>query len=555
MKTKIRFTITVTIAILFAVSCKKNYPEPPQAESISLVSGNGQKGEEQKKLPEPVITMVKDQYGNAFEGATLTVTIKQGEGIVSPSNPKTGKDGKAIIEWILGKNNNNSQELLISAQNEEGKPLSGSPLTVSATAPPKPPEASSIEVISGLGQTGVVNQLLPLAIEVLVKDQYGAAFAGAELSFSVSEGSVTPANVQSDANGKASVQWTTGASTYTQSLTVNAVQSDGVTPVYGTPFNIQATVHAPTYLEIKPVTAPAKNGTAVNTFYPSQILALVKDEGGNALKDAKVTFSVEEGAVYPVGSDVGAAFATISTDSHGEAKVRWKFGPGYGTQSIKASVTAVNGEPLIATLNAIGMLGDADGNLYQTIKIGDQLWMAENLKTTKYNDGTEIPYISDGYEWKNNTSNPAYCWYYNYENEYKEDYGALYNWQVVNTNKLCPAGWRIPTDAEWTALTNALGGEGLAGGKLKEAGTAHWKSPNTGATNETGFKALPGGHRDYNGEFFGIINTEGSYGYWWSSTNENAETAWARIMYYNNASVLRHSSNKRNGYSVRCVKD
>jgi uncharacterized protein (TIGR02145 family) len=200
--------------------------------------------------------------------------------------------------------------------------------------------------------------------------------------------------------------------------------------------------------------------------------------------------------------------------------------------------------------NQTGTLTDKDGNTYKTVTIGTQTWMAENLKTTQYNDGTPIPLVTDANAWYN-LSTPGYCWYNNEEATYKATYGALYNWYTVNTGKLCPTGWHVPTDAEWTVLTDFLGGEAVAGGKLKEAGFTHWYDPNTSATNETGFTALPGGYRGGGGYFYGI----GYYGGWWSSTEGDADGAWGRYVYYSNSDVYRNYNDKLVGFSVRCVRD
>lgn len=142
---------------------------------------------------------------------------------------------------------------------------------------------------------------------------------------------------------------------------------------------------------------------------------------------------------------------------------------------------------------------DAGGNVYTTVIIGNQEWFTENLRTTKYNNGTPIPNITSNSEWGNLTTG-AYAWYDNDEATYKYAQGALYNWYAVETGNLCAAGWHVPTDAEWTTLTDYLGGASVAGGKLKATGTIEaetglWHDPNTGATNETGFTALPGGGR------------------------------------------------------------
>jgi len=192
---------------------------------------------------------------------------------------------------------------------------------------------------------------------------------------------------------------------------------------------------------------------------------------------------------------------------------------------------------------------DIEGNVYNTVIIGNQIWMKENLKTTRYNDGTEIPLVTDKTDWDALTT-PGYCWYQN-SDSIGTIYGALYNWYTVNTGKLCPRGWHVPLDEDWTILTSYLGGEDVAGGKLKESGTNLWESPNTGATNESGFTGLPGGYRNYNGNFDNIV----LFGYWWSATGNEAAYAWNRYMNYNYAIVYRYSRRKEIGYSVRCVKD
>jgi uncharacterized protein (TIGR02145 family) len=193
---------------------------------------------------------------------------------------------------------------------------------------------------------------------------------------------------------------------------------------------------------------------------------------------------------------------------------------------------------------------DKDGNVYTSVTIGTQVWMVENLKTTKYNDGTAIPNITDNTEWYNLTTG-AYCWYDNDASTYKLFYGALYNWYAVNTSKLCPTGWHIPTKAEWTELTAYLGGESVAGGKMKEIGTIHWNNPNNGATNESGLAGLPGGFRYDVGIYSGISND----GIWWSATEDNIHTAWFQGLYFEDSNAYMGTNDKYLGFSVRCVKD
>ena len=191
-----------------------------------------------------------------------------------------------------------------------------------------------------------------------------------------------------------------------------------------------------------------------------------------------------------------------------------------------------------------------DGVTYNTVQIGNQCWLKENLRTTKYNGNNSITNVTNSSTWKSTTSG-AYCCYSNNTSNCTT-YGALYNWYAVTTGKLCPSGWHVPSDAEWTTLVNYLGGEAVAGGKLKETGTTHWQSPNTGATNSSGFTALPGGYRDGSGGSFGNF---GNFGYWWSSTEKDGSSAWDRRLSSNGADVSRSNRNKRHGLSVRCLRD
>lgn len=192
---------------------------------------------------------------------------------------------------------------------------------------------------------------------------------------------------------------------------------------------------------------------------------------------------------------------------------------------------------------------DIDGNVYNTVTIDTQVWMVENLKVTKYLNSNPIPNINDSAQWSILTTG-AYCNYDNNES-YVTTYGRLYNWYAVNDSRnICPTGWHVPTDADWSNLTNFLGGENVAGAKLKETGTKHWRDPNAGATNETGFTALPGGSR-YNSTFVTLT----LYGFWWSASEENQDSAWIRIMRRVSSDIGRFPDNKKNGFSIRCIKN
>ena len=221
--------------------------------------------------------------------------------------------------------------------------------------------------------------------------------------------------------------------------------------------------------------------------------------------------------------------------------------------------------------NQLKAIKDIDGNSYQTVKIGDQLWMAENLKTTRLNDGSGIKLVTDNEEWRFSTT-PAYCWYSHDEKQYKETYGALYNWYAVNTGKLCPAGWHVPSNEEWITLENFVIKNGYnfdgstSGNNIAKslASKTHWDAtsfPGRIGSNDfpekrnaTGFTALPGGYRFH----YGAFHRMGSNGLWWTSTaspHTSPTDAVMRYMIHDFRDLKRRNNSMRNGYSVRCIKD
>jgi uncharacterized protein (TIGR02145 family) len=193
---------------------------------------------------------------------------------------------------------------------------------------------------------------------------------------------------------------------------------------------------------------------------------------------------------------------------------------------------------------------DADGNVYNTVVIGTQTWLKENLKTTKYNNGTPIPLLENNDEWAS-TKTGAYCWYNNDAETYKDAYGALYNWYSVETGLLCPTGWHVPTHEEWEVLINYFGGEIAAGSRLKEVGLVHWKSPNIDANNISGFTALGGGMRNRAGGFSFIKE----WCEFWSSTEGDSTWAYNRSLNYYDSRAGYSGWSKTFGFSVRCLKD
>jgi len=208
-----------------------------------------------------------------------------------------------------------------------------------------------------------------------------------------------------------------------------------------------------------------------------------------------------------------------------------------------------------------GTMTDQDGNVYKTITIGTQTWMAENLRVTKYRNGDPIPNVTDNTTWSTLTTG-AYCTYENTADAVTiATNGMLYNWYAATDSRnIAPEGWHVPTDAEWTTLINHLGGEDIAGGKMKEIGTTHWESPNTGATNEIGFTSLPSGDRaNQDGTPSGMGSFDGlGYGsFYWSSTADDANYAYFRMQFYYAAAGYfdNEATSKWFGYSLRLIKD
>lgn len=192
-------------------------------------------------------------------------------------------------------------------------------------------------------------------------------------------------------------------------------------------------------------------------------------------------------------------------------------------------------------------ISDIDGNVYSTVEIAGQCWMQENLKTLHCSDGTAIPLNTDSAIWTG-LSTPAYT-YYDDDPSNVANYGILYNgFAALDSCQICPQGWSIPTDAAWTELVNTLGGEIDAGSALKE--TTGWTS-NTGSTNSSGFTAKPGGFRVANGSF-DYLGTQARF---WTSTMATATNVWTRVLYFNNSTVGRLNYHKKNGMSIRCVKE
>lgn len=227
-------------------------------------------------------------------------------------------------------------------------------------------------------------------------------------------------------------------------------------------------------------------------------------------------------------------------------KMRYKL-PAFGIMLIMVCIVAFSCKK---DESPPGPVTDIDGTIYKTIKIGEQIWMAENLKTTRYNDGTEIALISDAAVW-NNTTSGGYCWYMNDKSSFGDIYGAIYNGYTINTAIVCPVGWHVPDREEWQKLRNFTGDSLKAGGKLKEAGTEHWLAPNKGADNSSGFTALASGMRYFDGSFASVLYFTGI----WSSTETGEKDLLYMSLNYGDATFSISNIKRNQGFSIRCIKD
>lgn len=411
----------------------------------------------------------------------------------------------------------------------------------------------SVRCVKDANQTVVLPVIVTTAVSAITAS---TATSGGNISFD-GGGAVTARGVcwstaqnPTTSNSKTSNGTNTGS--FTSSIT-------GLTPgtVYyvrayatnsaGTAYGSQITFTASQNLSLATITTAA----VIN------ITTTTATIGGNVTSDGNATVTERGTCVstsptpttasnkFPKGTGTGSFSSDITgftpnTTYYIRAYAINSQGTAYGNE-VSFKTTATTSSSTVT---------DIDGNVYKTVTIGTQVWMAENLKATKFNDGSSIQLVTDNAAWIQ-LKTPGYSWYDNNANTYKNTYGALYNWATVGTGKLCPIGWHVPSHAEWHILTTFWGGESVAGGKLKEAGTSHWRSPNTDATNISGFIALPGGYRSNNGTFVYI----GIGGNWWTSTYYSQAYAYYRTMFFNYSYVESYYTVVVLGYSVRCIMD
>jgi uncharacterized protein (TIGR02145 family) len=324
--------------------------------------------------------------------------------------------------------------------------------------------------------------------------------------------------------------------TYTVSLTAsNATGSNTETKTAYIEVNIQNNQ------------LPTINTSAISGITNTTALSggNITEQGGSAVTARGVCWSINPNPTITNSKTIdGSGTGSFISEITGLASNTTYHVRAYATNT---TGTAYGNEFSFTTQLEGSTITDIDGNVYSIITIGTQVWMLQNLKTSKYNDGTTIPTGLSNTAWENTTSG-AYAIYDNNAAN-NTTYGKLYNWYAVNTGKLCPEGWHIPTDAEWTVLTSFLGGLTVAGGKMKS--TNGWQAPNAGATNSSGFTGLPGGLRFYNGFYYNV----GSYGYWWSSTEYDSGFARDRLLLYDSSVARRDGNGLEDGLSCRCLRD
>ncbi|MFH0841473.1 MAG: FISUMP domain-containing protein [Bacteroidota bacterium] len=502
---------TVSFTTLGALSSASNLAATDITINSALLNG--------VVNPNNLSTTVTFEYGTTTEyGQTITAT----------TSPLTGNSETNISASISGLSPGTTYHFRVKAVNELGTTNgSDKTFTTLGQVPTVETEKAIDTTTNSASLNGTVNSnylLTTVTFEYGISIDYGSSVAATQ----------SPVSGSFSTNISVDISNLLPGTTY--HFRVKAVNELGTT--YGNDMTFTTLGQAPTVTIYPAITLLSGLVTLSGTVNPNYLSTAVTFEYGTTTNYGQTAIATQ--------SPVLNSLTNVSINISGLTGVTTYHFRITATNSLG---TTYSDDMTFTVYNWIlDTVTDYDGNTYYTIKIGTQVWMAENLKTTKYNDGTFIPNVTDNASWEALTT-PAYCWYNN-ASSYKVPYGALYNWYTVITGKLCPTDWHIPNDIEWSTLTTYLGGESIAGNKLKEAGTTHWRSPNTGATNESGFTALPSGLRQS-----GFSSNISWDGVWWSITEYSIAAANYRSMNYDYIGVFITHDYKFFGYSVRCVKD
>lgn len=508
---------------------------------IEKVSGDNQVGTFGKQLTNPLKVRVLDNLDKPQANVPVYFKISSGGGKIQDASILTDANGFAETPWTLGVAD--AQTVSVSAKKADGTALLNSPISFTATSSYNP---HKIEKVSGDNQAGTFGKQLTAPLKVRVLDNLDKPQANVPVNFTVSSGggNVQTTSIVTDAYGFAETLWTLGASG-AQSVSVSAKKADG-TALLNSPLSFTATATA-SYnpYKIEKVSGDNQSGTFGNQL-ATPIKVRVLDNLDKPEANVPVNFTVSSG-----GGNVQTT--SIVTDVNGFAQTLWTLGAS-GAQTVnvsgkKADGTALLNSPLLFTATVTAAPCDDTTTPYTTVTIGSQVWMQKNLNVCKYRNGDDIPQVQDPTAWAG-LKTGAWCYYAN-STANGTVYGKLYNYYAVKDPRgLAPTGYHIPTDAEWTTLTTFLGGELVAGKKMK-AITGWPFYPGVTNTNSSGFSALPGGFR-LNGPFETL--TYG--GNWWSASEDGTAIAWYRnLSYVDDGIVIRNTASKMFGFSVRCLRD
>jgi len=531
--------------------------------SIEYVTGNNQNYTFGVPMPVPVKVRVMSNKGFPVPGAMVTFEPAAN---VANNYVITDLNGYASTIWTASEVG--SSRLTATVQDSELKDIEGGPIVFNATE-----DASLVCVDSSLRAGYVMNDTKISPAAYLGAPPYTYSTDGVNFSSLIPQMDLVPSTTYTaivrDINGcKASMNY------YYPPLSCNNANLQVRLTAYGGNISVVGNGGTPPYTYDIDHSGIFSTNTVFASVSRGVHYITLKDAAG-CTKEAGIYVTNSTTATlayFSINNTSPTAYSPISLSnlSNNATSYFWDFGDGtssteanpsktyttIGTYTISLTATNATVQNVFSKTIAVGAMLPG---VLPTVTIGTQVWTTKNLDVTTYSDGTVIPQVTDPTQWAA-LKTGAWC-YYNNNATNDTTYGKLYNWYAVagihdtdpNTpnKKLAPTGYHIPTDAEWTTLANFLGGASVAGGKMKEAGTTHWYSPNAAADNSSGFTGLPGGHRIYYGPFY----DDGNGGYWWSSTEGYAAEAWYHTLWYGGGSLYRNNASKIVGFSVRCLRD